>query len=80
MVGHVKYKNELPQENRTKKGRPFQNSQGTRNGNLSTKAPFYMENSPCLPHDFTKTIQRNGRLWRKFPYATTQYHRRRRSV
>ena len=46
MVGHVEYKNELPQENWTKKGRPFQNSQGTQAGNLSTKAPFYMGNSP----------------------------------
>ena len=43
MVGHAKYKNELPQENQTKKGRPFQNSQGTQTGNLLTKAPFYME-------------------------------------
>ena len=67
MVGHAEYKNELPQENQTKKGRPFQNSQGIQAGNLSTKAPFYMENSPRLPCDFTKTIQRNGCLWSKFP-------------
>ena len=41
MVGHMKYKNELPQENQTKKGRPFRNSQGTRTGNLSIKASFH---------------------------------------
>ena len=67
MVGHVKYKNELPQEDQTKKGRPFRNSQGTQTGNLSTKASFHMENSPHLPCNFTKTIQGNGHLWSKLP-------------
>ena len=80
MVGHAKYKNELPQENRTKKGRPFRNSQGTRAGNLSIKTPFYMENPPCLQRNSTKTIQRNRRLWSKLPQATTRYHWGRRSV
>ena len=59
MAGHTKHKNELSQEDQTKKGGPFQNSQGNRTGNLSTKASLQMENSPYLPCNFTKTVQRN---------------------
>ena len=39
-----------------------------------------MENSPCLPRNLTKTIQRNGRLWSKFPLTAAQYHQRGRSI
>ena len=59
MVGHMKHKDELPQEDRTQKGRPFQNSQGDQTGNLSTKTPIHMEDSPHVPCYFTKTVQGN---------------------
>ena len=59
MAGHVKHKNELSQEDWTQKGRSFQNSQGNRTSNLSTKASIHMENSPRVPRNFTKTVQRN---------------------
>ena len=71
MVGHAEYKNELSQENRTKKGRPFRNTQSNQTSNLLIKAPFDMENSPHLPCNLTKTIQRNRHLWSKFPSAAT---------
>ena len=58
MAGHLKRKNELSQEDRTKKGGSFRNSQGNQTGNLLTKTSLHMENSPCLSRDFAKTIQR----------------------
>ena len=59
MVGLMKHKDELPQEDRTQKGRSFQNSQGARAGNLSTKTPIHMEDSPRVPCYFIKEVQGN---------------------
>ena len=67
MVGHAKHKNELSQEDWTQKGRSFQNSQGNRTSNLSTKASIHMEDSPRVLHYFTKAVQGNWHLWGKFP-------------
>ena len=57
MVGHMKHKDELPQEDRTKNGRTFQNSQSDRTGDLSTKTPIHMEDSSHVSCYLTKTVQ-----------------------
>ena len=59
MAGHAEHKNELSQEDRAQKRRSFRNSQGNQTGNLLTKAPIHMENSPRVPCYTTKTVQRN---------------------
>ena len=59
MAGYKKYKDELSQENQTKKRGTLQNSQGNWTSDISTKAPAYLEDSSCVPRHITKAIQRN---------------------
>ena len=59
MVGYMKYKDEVPQEDQTKKGKTLRNNQGNQTSNLSTKTPTHMEDSFHVSRYITKTVPRN---------------------
>ena len=59
MAGYTKHKDEIPQEDQTKKGRTFRNGQSNRTGDLLTKTPIHMEDSSHVPCYLIKTVPRN---------------------